>query len=271
MNMQRCASTFLILLFSGLALKCVAQTPLSKAFADMHSNDPEIVKKARDSMALLAEKEMPTIEKDATTLCQALTDKDSMIRQQAAGIIGAIVVAAPQHNQVVVSCFPQLLVTATDQTDYVRNDSLLALAMNPAGPPAQAHDIFVKSLSSSNFRTAQLGVVGLLKEKGLNAEANQELVRKALDEAPDAKHRLNMLYAIIGANVPSETLFQSAQKYLYDSDPEVRTAAIDAVGATATDKSRAIAVMQNIENSPSLDWEQKNHVKGVLNSLKASR
>jgi HEAT repeat protein len=155
-------------------------------------------------------------------------------------------------------------------SDYVRNDSLLALAMNPAGPPPQAHDVFVKSLSSSNFRTAELGAAGLLKEKGPNAEANQELVRKALDEAPDAKHRLNMLYVISGVRVPSDTLFQAAQKYLYDPDPEVRTAAIDAVGATATDKSKAITVMQNLADSPSLNWEQKNHVKAVLNSFSLS-
>lgn len=262
-----------VLMACGLSSvnQCLGQTPLAKAFADMHSNDQDVVYKARLSVPALLDKEMATIEKDTSLLCLSLSDPDEKIRMMAAAVLQTIVVAAPQHNQVVLSCFPQLLVTATDADDYVRNDSLRTLALNPAGPPPQAHDIFVKSLSSPNFRTEQLGAAGLLKETGPNKEPNHELVRKALDDAPDAQHRLNMLYAIGGAEVPSDTLFQAVQKYLYDSDPEIQTAAIEAVGATATDKARAKIVIQNLLGSPTLKWEQRMHAKGVLNSLNRSQ
>lgn len=256
-----------LLLMLGLNWRCVAQTPLAKAFAEMHNKDPKVANAARESMNTVAEQALPTIEKDTSTLCNALSDPDPMVRQQAAGILQAIVLVAPAHNSVVVSCFPQLIVTAADSTDYVRNDSLFALAMNPAGPPVQAHNVLIKSLASSNFRTSELGAAGLLKEKGANAQANQSLVQKALEEAPDAKHRLNMLYAISGSRVPSEALFETSRKYLYDSDPRVQQEAINAVTATATDKSKVVTVMQNLAGSASATMQQKKHAEAILNSL----
>jgi HEAT repeat protein len=259
----------MLLLMGGFSLECMAQTPFEKAFADMHSSDPAMVNKARMSMALLAEQEMPTIEKDTATLCDALADPDAMIRLQASGILSTITLIAHEHNQVVVSCFPQLIAAASDPADRVRNNSLFALAMNPAGPPPQAHDVFVKSLQSSNFRTAEVGAAGLLKE-GTNAQANQSLVKKALDEAPDAKHKLNILYAISGSRVPSDDLFQASQKYLSDADPSVQQEAINAVVATATDKSKAITIMQNLEDSSSASMQQKKQAQAMLNSLNTS-
>jgi hypothetical protein len=256
-------------LLLGLSCYGLAQTPLAKAFADMHSSDPNVANKARLSMPAVAEQAFPTIEKDSTTLCNALSDPDPEVRQQSAGILQAIVLVVPEHNSVVVSCFPQLIITATDATDFVRNDSLFALAMNPAGPPPQAHDVFVKSLGSDKFRTAELGAAGLLKEKGANAEANQILVQKALEEAPDAKHRLNILYAISGTGVPSDILFAASQKYMYDPDTNVQHEAINAVAATGTDRSKVITVMQNLAGSSSAGVEQKKHAQAILNSLTA--
>jgi hypothetical protein len=257
------------LLFAGLTFQCLAQSPLAKAFSDMHSSDPVVVNQARQSLAGLTEKELPTIEKDTATLCNGLSDSDAMIRQQASGILLTIALIAHEHNQVVVSCFPQLIVAANDFVDRIRNNSLFALAINPAGPPEQAHDVFVKSLGSANFRTAELGAAGLLKESS-NAESNQKLVQQALENAPDAKHRQNILYAISGSKVPSDALFQVSQKYIDDPSPTVQHAAIDAVAATG-DKSKVATVMQNLEGSSSASIEQKKHAEAVLNGLKSSQ
>jgi hypothetical protein len=50
------------------------------------------------------------------------------------------------------------------------------------------------------------------------------LVKAKLDNAPDAKQRLNMLYAIGGSGVQSEALFGSSRKFLSDSNPDVQRA-----------------------------------------------
>jgi HEAT repeat protein len=236
----------------------------------MKNNDPAVAKKAKDGLALLLEKEMPTIEKDTTTLCAALSDSDPFIRLQASAVFMTIVVAAPEHNQVVLSCIPNLITAAKDADDQTRNNSLFALALNPAGPPSSAHDVFVTSLKSSNFRTAEVAAAGLIRET-TNIEANHKMVEKALEEAPDAKHRLNILYAISGSKVPSDTLFQASQRFIDDSNSDVQHAAIDAVAATGTDKSKVMTVMQNLEDSSSASMQEKKHAEAVLNSLKAQR
>jgi hypothetical protein len=260
----------MLLLVCGLTVPLAAQTPLAQAFAGLRSSDPATVKKANDGIAELVVQELPTIEKDSATICDALNDKDAYIRQQATGILQTIVLIAPQHNSVVQACFPGLIATAKDQVDRVRNNALFALAMNPASPPAQAHDVFVIALASANFRTAEIGAAGLIRETN-NTQKNHELVEKALEEASDAKHRLNILYAISGSKVPSDTLFQASQRYLDDSDPGVQHAAIDAVVATGADKSKVISVMQNLEDSSSASVQQKKHAEAVLNSLKTPK
>jgi len=259
----------MFLLISGLSLNGMAQTPLGMAFTNMKSSDPAVAKKAKDGLAMLLVQEMPTIEKDTAMLCSALSDADPYIRLQASGVLQTIVLAAPQHNQVVLACTSELITAAKDSTDRIRNNALFALAMNPSGPPKEAHAAFVDALDSANFRTSEIGAAGLIKERS-NVETNHGLVEKALDAAPDAKHRLNLLYAISGSKVHSETLFEGTQKYLNDPNPDVQHAAIDAVAETGTDISKITIVMQNLEASSSASMQQKKHAQAVLNNL-ASR
>lgn len=229
----------------------------------MKNSDPAIAQKARSNIINVFDQELPTIEKDASTLCNALQDSDSYIRLQSAGILVAIARAAPEHNQVVLSCVPELLVTARDPVDRVRNDSLWVLAMNPAGPPQAAHAVFVASLQSPNYRTQECSAAGLLKE-GTNQEANQKLVLQALDSAPDKKGRLNILYAITGAQVRSDTLFVGVQKYLLDPDTDVQTEALDAVAATGKDHETVASVIQGVMDSPTATKEQKLRARMAL-------
>jgi hypothetical protein len=150
-----------------------------------------------------------------------LHDTDAFIRRQAAAILTAIVLATPEHNKVDVACFQDLVAASSHPDDMTRNDILFVLAMNPAGPPNAAHDVFVKDLDSTNYRTAELAAAGLLKEGREQKQNNQLLVKAKLDNAPDAKHSLNMLYAIGGSGVQSEALLASSRKFLSDSDPDV--------------------------------------------------
>jgi hypothetical protein len=91
----------------------------------------------------------------------------------------------------------------------------------------------------------------------VNQEANQNLVLQALDNAPDAKHRLNTLYAITGARVRSDTLFKRVQKYLFDPNDGVQTEAINAVAATGKDHATVASVIQGVVDSPTATKEQK--------------
>lgn len=254
-----------------------AETSLTQAFTDLRSGDPRGTAFFHSGQAsLLLEKELPTIEKDTAAICGALADKDSFVRLQASAILVTIVVAAPQHNSVVQACFPNLIKAASDPVDQAsaqslkpfppeqtRNNSLFALAMNPTGPPPAAHDVFVAALQSPTYRTQECGAAGLLKER-TNQEANQTLVLQALDSAPDTKHRLNILYAITGARVRSDTLFNGVQKYLLDPDENVQTEAINAVAATAKDHDTAASVIQGVVDSPTATKEQKLRARMAL-------
>jgi hypothetical protein len=254
-----------------------AETPLAQAFADLRSGDPNRTNKWThgDQLAVLVDKELPTIEKDTATICGALADPNPDIRLRASAILTTIVIAAPQHNSVVQDCFPNLIKAASDPVDpdgskvppfppeQMRNNSLFVLAMNPAGPPPAAHDVFVASLQSSNYRTQETGAAGLLKES-TNQEANQKLVLQTLDSAPDAKRRLNILYAITGARVRSDTLFEDVQKYLLDLDTDVQTEAINAVAATGKDHATVASVIQGVVDSPTATKEQKLRARMAL-------
>jgi hypothetical protein len=253
------------------------ETSLTQAFADLRSGDPRGIAFFHNGHAnLLLDKELPTIEKDTAAICGALADKDSFVRLQASAILVTIVIAAPQHNSVVQACFPNLIKAASDPVDPAsaqslkpspsersRNNSLFVLAMNPAGPPPAAHDVFFTSLQSPNYRTQECGAAGLLKER-TNQEANQNLVLQTLDSAQDAKHRLNILYAITGAGVRSDILFDGVQKYLLDPDHDVQTEAISAVAVTAKDHDTAASVIQGVVDSPTATEEQKLRARMAL-------
>jgi hypothetical protein len=259
--------TFLLL--GGFCLPGIAQTPLATAFADAKCNDPTTSEAARSRLPHIAEQEMPTIEKDTHLICAALHDSNAYIRLQGAALLTTIVLTSPQHNQVVVSCFPDLIAAGSDPADKTRNDVLFTLAMNPIGPPREAHDLLIRSIGSDNFRTAELAAVGLIKEDGGKNEANHALVEQALNVAPDSKHRVNLLYAISDGGVKSESLFISSKRFVSDSDSNVQQAAIDAVAATGS-KDRVVAIMGDLATSASADVQTKRHAQEVLIRLQAS-
>jgi hypothetical protein len=259
-----------LLLFGAMTGWAGGQTPLQKAFTDLKSSDPELIEKTKEQMPSMLEHEMPSIERDTTTICNGLQDSDSYVRLQAAAILEIIVRLNPEHNQVVLACVPQLISTArTDPEVPIRNHALFALVMNPAGPPPAAHDALLQAFGATNFRSAELAATGLIKEKGANVEDNHKLIAQALDKSADPRHTLNMLYAISGAGVTSDTLFEAAQKHLDDSDPDVQTEAVNAIAISATDKGRARMMLENIQQSSSASPGQKRQAAAVLNRLQS--
>lgn len=281
-TMAKCAAILLMINIPGLTAMAQSQvhppakTPLAQAFADLRSGNPKLIDKWNNggTLALLVEKEMPTIEKDTATICGALADPNPEMRLRASAILATIVIAAPQHNSVVQACFSNLIKAASNppvQTsknslfppEQTRNNSLFVLAMNPAGPPPAAHSIFVAFLHSPNYRTQECAAAGLLREN-TNREANQKLVLQALDNAQDAKHRLNILYAIAGAGVRSDILFDDAQKYLFGPNQDVQTEAINAVAATGKDHAAVASALQAVVDSPTATKEQKLRARMVL-------
>lgn len=260
-----------IMALSGvITIQCLAQTPLSEMFLHLRSSDPAVVQKAKDSSMDILMKELPKIERDTPAICNALQDSDSYIRLQAAAILTTIVVAYPSHNQVVLACAPELIKTARDPVNQIRNDSLYALALNPAGPPASAQGVFEQAMKSTNFRTIELGAAGLLKEDGGHNSANQELVANALRAAPDSNHKINLLYAIRGSRIKSDAIFDASRECLYDPNPDVQNAAVSAVAASGND-SAVINVMENFEDSSSINQQTRLHVKAVLNRIHAKQ
>ncbi|HEX5235900.1 MAG TPA: hypothetical protein VFW25_11285 [Silvibacterium sp.] len=183
-----------------------AETSLTQAFADLRSGDPRGIAFFHNGHAnSLLDKELPTIEKDTAAICGALSDKDSFVRLQASAILVTIVVAAPQHNSVVQACFPNLIKAASDPVDQAsaqslkasppeqaRNNSLFALAMNPAAPPQAAHDVFVAvqteainavAATAKDHATAASAIQGLLDSPTATKEQKLK-VRMALGTAP---------------------------------------------------------------------------------------
>lgn len=110
------------------------------------------------------------------------------------------------------------------------------------------------------------GAAGLLKER-TNQEANQKLVLQALDSAPDAKYRLNILYAITGTRVRSDALFEGVRKYLLDPDTDVQIEAINAVAATAKDHDTAASAIQGVVDAPNATKEQKLRARMALGTV----
>ena len=261
-------SLLILTLLCIAVLPCCGQTPLAQSFADMKSKDPRVAGEARKHVALVFEKEVPIIEQDTQLLCSSLHDSDAYLRRQAAALLAAILLAAPEHSKVDATCFPDLVATSGDPDDTTRNDILFVLAMNPTGPPNSARDVFIKNLDSPNYRSAELSAAGLLKAGGERKQDNEMLVKAKLDNTPDAKQRLNILYAIGGSGVQSEVLLGSTRKYLLDSDPDVQRAAFQAVAATGT-KAEVAGIMGDVAASPSSSPEAKKRAQLILASQQA--
>jgi hypothetical protein len=261
----------LLAVFSEAVPSDLAQTPLAQVFADLRSSDTAKVRKARDDIFSVLEQEFPTIEKDAPTICGALSDPDPYIRLQATAILSTVVQLAPSHNQLILACVPGLLVTAKDSVDNVRENSLFALAMNPAGPPPQAHQAFQDALESPDMRSVENGAAGLIRESDGKLSANHELVAKALSGARDSQHKVSLLNAMYRADVKSQTLFDAARSVLADPDPEVEQAAVYAIAASSPNDAAALGVLQNMKASASTAPEVRTQIDGAISIINRRR
>ena len=256
-----------------------AQSPLATYFQSLRSKDEAEVQKAQKSAWDYLTKEWPVIDKDAATVCGGLRDPDVYIRLQAAAVMSTIATLKKEHAGVIQACLPELLAVAggtptetaksllLHYATEARNDALFALAMDPQGTPPQAEAVFREQLKSNNFRSAEVAAAGLLRIQGPDAAANQKLVADALQSAPDAKHRLNMLYAISGSGTRSDQLFQATRQVVNDPDPEVQQAALDALVKSAPDQAQAVSALQNLQGSPTASPLTKKMVDGYLKSM----
>jgi HEAT repeat protein len=256
-------SLLFIPVFGFSLASSLAQTPLAQTFADIKSKDAEMSAAAERNVALVFQQELPSIEKDTQFLCGSLHDGNVLVRRHAAALLTAIVLAAPEHSQVDVACFPDLVAASGDTDDTTRNDILYVLAMTPGGPPAAAREVFVKDLDSPNYRTSEVAAAGLLKIGAEHKQDNEMLVKAKLDNAPDEKQRLNLLYAIAGSGVQSAALLESSRKFLVDSDPQVQSAAFQAVSATGT-KAEVAEIMGDVAASPSSSPQAKKTARLLL-------
>jgi len=256
-----------------------AQSPLAQAFQNLRSNDPATVEKTKEGMLGALHEEWPVIDKDAATICSALRDPDSYIRLQAAALLSGIALVEKQHAGVIQACLPELLAEARDaptqtgmpdildNATQARNDALFALALNPAGTPPQAEPVFRDQLKSTNLRTTEMAAAGLLRLQGPDAAANQKLVTDALESAPDAKHRLNLLYAIRGSGTRSDVVFQATRQMVDDPDPDVQRASLDALVKSAPDQSQAVSALQNLQGSPTASAMTKKFAEAYLKNM----
>ena len=256
--------------FSAVTSCSRAQTPLGKIFKAIKTGTPAEAEAARESLPALLEQEMPTIEKETSTICSSLRDSDAYIRQQASALLKIILITAPTHSGVATSCTPELLATVNDSDVEVRQNVLFSLASNMSGQPSPlAHHAFVQAFGSTDYRIAQYGAIGLLREDGGKNSANLGTIEAALRNAPDSPHRLNLLYAIEGSEIVSDDLARLSEKLVSDPDPETQSAAVDAICSASSDKSKARTFLQNLEGNSTLSTQSKQHAESVISQLQS--
>ncbi len=249
------------LLLNGLAIQCAAQGALAQVFEQLRSSDPNTVAAAQSSIVEVVKTSLPTIEKDATAICKAISDPNPYVRLQATGILVTVVRIAPEHNAVVSSCASDLINAAMDSSNRVRNNALFAMVANTGGPPPSSRTVLINSMASRDLRTSQLGAVGLLKL------GDEGAILDSLKRTGDAKRQLNLLYAIGGAQVKSPALFESVQRFLIADDRELQAAAVDAIAATAVDPDKAVGVLQPIINSATTPADVKMSASAAIQRL----
>ena len=258
----------LVLLVAGGVLPPAhTSTPLSALFDELRSSDPAVRSAAFKNGISVLDSEWPVIERDTALLCTTLQDTNSYMRQQAAAIYYAIITAAPEHNKVVLACSAPLMKASVDDDEIVRDDALAAVALNPAGPLSGSHGLLLNALHSRDYRYKEVGVAGLLKEKGSVATQNQAIVVSALAHASDDNTKIALLYAISGVTVQSRMLSTAVEKLLYASTPAVCKAAIGAIASSSPDKKAAMASLQSLASSSETNSEVKQLARDTVNQL----
>ena len=234
---------------------------------DLESSDAATAQQAQVALPRIFAESLPNIERDSQVICTALHSPNAEIRLKASAILVGIMTGAPQHASVVAACNERLLDTAADPDDDVRNNALFLLAMNPNGVTQAGHDAFMRAFSYANYRTAELGAVGLLNEESVNKERNRALVQGTLEATADLKVRLNLLYAIAGSRAHSDGLFEAARRSLNSTDKDTALAAIDAMVASSTSTEQLEASITSVASDPGTPSEVKSHVKAVMERI----
>ena len=275
--MRRSARTLALLYCFTISLTSVAQNSLQGVFTDLRSPDKKVREAADGRILASLQADMPTIESDSAIICEALSDPDASIRVRASGILFEIAYAYPEHNMVVTNCFAGLIRAASDGTQlgsepmddgtFLRRNSLTALAINPAGPPAQARDLFVSALRDSSSRYQGLGALGLLRIANGADESNVQLVAGTLKAATGSNTKMALLSSIAGSGIKNQHLFGVAQEFLYDTDSNVQQTAVEATTSTAPTTAQAVTSLQNFSSSIKASGEAKKIAERKLADL----
>jgi hypothetical protein len=264
-------SLILLMLADPVLSQAQTQSALMKNFAELKSPDQEVSSTARRQYALLLEQELPTIEKDSAFLCSSLEDPSPLIRSAAAGVYATIVMAAPEHSQVVSSCTSGLVKAAADKEGTIQQNSLLALSLNKAGQPSPlAQPVFRAALTADNPISVQAATTGLLRENGTDSQhniANIGAVADSLQNTGNSESREAILHGITASGAKSDVLFQAAERMLGDSDADVKEAALYAVAGSATDPARAVTVMQGVVDSATATPHLKQSAQAQISEL----
>ena len=246
------------------------QTTLTEMFKDLHSPDPKVRDAANRMGPLVLDRALPTIETETRVICDALGDRDEAIRQDSSAILNTISAVYQQKDAVVTACVPQLLKTASDPVDQIRENSVGALAIKAGSPPAEAAPVFEAALLDKLDSVKQFGAAGLVRlAAGADTAGIQALNQRLLSEQnPETKHAL--LYGMAMARTPHPALAALASRLIADPDPEVQNAAILVVETLNTDKARALNELANYKSSPLLSPQAKQMLNGAVTRLQAA-
>jgi HEAT repeats len=225
-----------------ISLQVIAQTRLAQVFTDLHSSDASVRDAANSQIVKAVENEMPNIEQDTKLLCSSLSDTDLYIRQQASGILSVIAQMHPEHQSVVRSCSTALIQSASDSANRVRLNSLAALAIESGGPPQEARPVFIAALVDPSSAFQGLGAFGLLK---LGGNDNFQMVANAVRQTKTEDEKVALMHAITKADVGNDALFTAVSNLLYDPNSDVQQAAVEAIGASASNKAKAVTMLEN--------------------------
>ena len=252
------------------AAPCYSQVTLADVFADLNSPDPKTRDAANRISVETFEHEIPFIERDASALCHGLTSRQDVARQDASGMLTVLAQLYPQKVGVVSACLPQLLQTASDPVDQIKENSLTALVLKAGGPPQAAAPLFTTALNDTNTAIRQIAANGILR---LPAGTNQESVKLLADritaeQNPEVKQAL-LLGAVQSLKTNPEIAL-AASRLIVDVSPDVKAAAILAVENLNSDKARAQTELQNYQNSPLLSRDDKARIEEAVTRLQTT-
>ena len=248
----------------------LSQVTLTRLFQDLDSQDPKIRDAANRISVDTFINHIPTIESEGQALCSGLASDQEVARQDASGMLNTLAELYPAKTSVVSACTKQLITTASDPTYQIRANSLAALAMKADGPPADAAPVFEAALSDKDASIQQLGATGILKlpSSANTSGVNRLVSRLGSEQNPEIKRAL--LLGAVQARKTNPELAQAASRLIVDPDPGVQGAAIFAVEALNSEKSRALNELESYKTSQLLSPQVKPKLESTINRLQAA-